>query len=233
MKKSLLIGAIALSGALSAQVNFGVKAGYNLSNLSVTSPATSIQVLMGNKSGFNAGAVVEYGFGNNLSLQGEVAYNLLGGSATIDVSKLPNNVAGKPIEDFISDIKDIKKVEVGLSLHQISVPISLKYKFNNFAVLGGANLNFIVGSNLKAKNNGTDVKHLMEKDMDTSIDTIISENLSTANLGLHIGAEYTFSNNIFLDTKYNFGLTSLNKNFTDLANLKQRYFQLGVGYKFK
>ena len=52
MKKFLLIGAISIFGMASAQFKYGVKAGYNLSNISVSSPAISAQARLGNRSGF-------------------------------------------------------------------------------------------------------------------------------------------------------------------------------------
>ncbi|WPC11975.1 porin family protein [Riemerella anatipestifer] len=45
-----------------------------------------------------------------------------------------------------------------------------------------------------------------------------------------IGAEYNFSNGLFLDTRYNIGVTDLAKSKDD--NIKSRLWQIGFGYKF-
>lgn len=230
MKKFLLIGAMSIFGMTSAQFKYGVKAGYNLSNISVSSPAISAQALLGNRSGFYVGGVAEYGFGNNLSIQGEVLYNNLGARVNADFSKIPNTY-NNLLVDF--DLNGANKGKGNITLHEISVPFSLKYSFDKFSVLGGFNLNFITGIKTKAEVDGVDVKAIFEREEGINIDSFAKNYLATVDFGLHVGAEYTFSNRIFIDGKYNFGLSSLNKNFNDLVTAKQRFFQLGVGYKFK
>ena len=126
MKKFLLIGAISIFGMASAQFKYGVKAGYNLSNISVSSPAISAQALLGNRSGFYVGGVAEYGFGNNLSIQGEVLYNNLGARVNADFSKIPN-AYNNLLVDF--DLNGVNKAKGNITLHEISVPFSLKYSF--------------------------------------------------------------------------------------------------------
>ena len=126
-----------------------------------------------------------------------------------------------------------EKVKASIALHEISAPLSVKYSFDKFSVLGGVNFNFIMAFQTKAEMDGLDLKAMFEDYYGYNVDTVIKDNLATFNFGLHVGAEYAFSNGIFIDGKYNFGLSSLNKNYNDLATAKQRFFQLGVGYKFK
>lgn len=231
MKKVLLVSALALFGAVNAQVKYGLKAGYNLSNVGVSSSATSVKAFLGSKSGFNAGAFVEAGLGNNFSLQGEVLYSNVGtklkveqdGSA-VDLSK----VADLDISDF-----GFTKANATLSMSQIAVPVSLKYRFGDkFSVLGGASMNFQAGVKTKVEVDGNDVKPYLERELGAKLDDVVKDQLSTINFGLHLGAEYQINNNVFVDARYNFGISNLNRDFSDYVKVKQRYLQLGLGYKF-
>lgn len=236
MKKILLMAAFAFFGLSNAQVKYGVKAGYNLSNLAVNTPASSVKILLGNKAGFHAGGFVEYGLNEKFALQGEVLYANLGGKLKADASKIPS-YADVEMTDVFGDagVANAKKASATININQISVPISAKYSFDNkVSVLGGFSVNFLTGVSTKAEIEGKDVKASFQNEMlgNTNIDSEIKKQISSTNFGLHIGAEYSISQNVFVDARYNFGLSALNKNFTDLATLKQRYFQLGVGYKF-
>lgn len=233
MKKTLLVGALALFGAMNAQVKYGAKAGYNLSNLAVSTPASSVQVLLGNKSGYHIGGFVEYGLKNNFAIKGEVLYNNLGAAVSVDKSKLSSlasleDVAGVTAEE----LGDFNKAQAKVAINQVSIPVSAKYSFDKFSVVGGFDVNFLVGVKTTASVNGTNVKSNIESNAGENVDKEIKKQLSSTNFGLHIGAEYDFTENFFADARYNFGISSLNKNFTDFVNLKQRYFQVGVGYKF-
>ena len=73
MKKTLLVGAIALFGALNAQT-FGVKAGMNIANLSNSEDTKSL-------IGFNAGVFMNAPLAANFSIQPEVLYNTKGAKA--------------------------------------------------------------------------------------------------------------------------------------------------------
>lgn len=73
MRKLILIGAIALFGAVNAQT-FGVKAGMNISSLS---NADDTKALVG----FNAGIFMNAPLAANFSIQPEVLYNTKGAKA--------------------------------------------------------------------------------------------------------------------------------------------------------
>lgn len=70
MKKLILVGALALCGAMNAQT-FGVKAGLNVSNVSEAEDTKS-------KVGFNAGVFLNAPIAANFSIQPEVLYNSKG-----------------------------------------------------------------------------------------------------------------------------------------------------------
>lgn len=70
MKKLILVGALALCGAVNAQT-FGVKAGVNVSNISEAEDTKA-------KVGFNAGVFMNAPIAANFSIQPEVLYNSKG-----------------------------------------------------------------------------------------------------------------------------------------------------------
>ncbi|MDO5104551.1 porin family protein [Capnocytophaga sp.] len=217
-----------------AQFRYGAKAGYELSNLSISSPASSVKILLGNKSGFYAGGLVEYGFGNNFSIQAEVLYVNLGGKLTADVSKLPKTFNNEQLgEEFLTSVIDGKAV---VTLHQLAIPIFAKYGFDKFSVNGGFDINVSLGVSASmegiVEGKKRNLIEEIERENQLKINDEANKQLSSATFGLHIGAEYAFTDNFFAEVRYNWGLSSLNKNFTDFINLKQRHLQIGVGYKF-
>ena len=60
----------------------------------------------------------------------------------------------------------------------------------------------------------------------------------TLSLSFNVGAAYAITENIFVDARYNLGLSSIAKDFTDefgdsnSANIKNNVIQFSVGYKF-
>lgn len=57
-------------------------------------------------------------------------------------------------------------------------------------------------------------------------------------LSFNLGASYSFTDNLFVDARYNLGLSSITKNYTDefgdsySSDIKNNVIQLSVGYKF-
>ncbi len=99
-------------------------------------------------------------------------------------------------------------------LTTILIPVSFKfYITDSFAALGGYNLGFItkeVGEYNQEKGKIEDIK--------------------TFNSGPHLGLEYSFTNNIFAEFRYNWGLSKLIDESG--VNMKNNFFQIGVGYRY-
>lgn len=62
--------------------------------------------------------------------------------------------------------------------------------------------------------------------------TTKSDYTKSFNYGLDLGASYGFTENIFADLTYNFGLANLLKDATNSESVKLGNFRIGVGYKF-
>lgn len=100
-------------------------------------------------------------------------------------------------------------------IHQINVPVTVKYEvFQDLRLKGGLYLGYI--ASMQDKYNGTTT-------------TIDSDNYNAFDFGLGIGAEYLLPKNFFVELGYNLGLTDIVKGDGEAKN---RFFQVGVGYRF-
>lgn len=120
MKKLFLVGALALFGAMNAQVNFGAKGGLTVAHLTAEYDGET-----GNsdsKISPYIGLTMEVPMSQNLKFQAEALYTVLGGTDDTDGIK--------------SEFK----------IPELIIPLSLKYQTNEkFYIQGGLNLGFITG----------------------------------------------------------------------------------------
>jgi opacity protein-like surface antigen len=215
MKKLFLVGAVALFGAMNAQTKFGVKAGYALSNLKLKSDEMSIT--SDGKSSFYVGGLVEHKLTDKFALQAELLYADLGGK-----TKEEESAGGYYIKATGKD-----------NIGSLLVPISAKYFVANaFSLSAGLNFGFV----LSAKSKVT-VDHNLPPEYADLIDGLEGENdykddIKTLNLSPFIGAEYSLSNGLFFDARYNFGVTNMVKKSEDGEKAHLNFFQIGLGYKF-
>ncbi|TDX86073.1 porin family protein [Epilithonimonas xixisoli] len=207
MKKIILIGAIALCGAMNAQTKFGVKAGYALSSVNTKIDGVDEEDMdeMDAMSTFYVGALVEHKLTDKFGLQAELLYSPMG-------AKYSESVGGD-------------KYELKHKLGTLQLPIGAKYyPTESFALTAGLNFGFI----LSAKEEET-----WTEDGDSGSETNDIEDTSSLNLAPFIGAEYTLPMGLFFDARYNFGVSNLyNGEFKDEISTKNSFFQIGVGYKF-
>ena len=215
MKKLLLLGAVALFGAVNAQVKFGVKAGLALSSLKAE--ADNVSVTTDSKTSFYVGGLVEYKLTDKFALQGELLYSPLGGKNSEEESG--SNMGYDYSYKYESDIK----------LGTLLVPVSAKYYVTNGLALGaGVNFGFI----LSAKNKYTETAFVDGDTESMSEEEDVKNDVNTFNFSPFVNAEYNLSNGLFFDARYNFGVSNLAKNQFDDETLKMSFFQVGVGYKF-
>lgn len=91
-------------------------------------------------------------------------------------------------------------------LDQIQVPVLAKFSVaEKFNLLAGPNLGFILDA---------------------------GEGMKSFNLGLDLGASYDFTENLFVDAKYNLGLTNLIDGGNSDFSSKISGVFVGLGYKF-
>lgn len=216
MKKNLLIGAFALLGfvanAQNSEVKFGIKR--RLCAFYYKEKYSNMSNSGDPKSSFYIGGLVEYRIDNQWGLQGEILYADLGGRDEINYGT--QNVNGQNV--YVGNVKQ------KINLSTIVVPIGAKYSVtNNFTVNGGFNFAFYVSKDIK--NDLTQYG--------TSVNVSADDLLKTFNFAPYLGLEYQFDNGLFVDSRYNFGVANISKVNVDGYKMRNSFFQIGLGYKFK
>lgn len=208
MKKIYSVLIIAMFGNLQAQTAFGVKAGYNLSNMKWQVSGFN-DYNFDSKSYFYIGALAERHLSDKFSLQAEVLYTELG---------------GKSGEESITTIVGNEVVEMGsnsstFTTSQIQVPISAKYYFiPKFSLSAGMNFGFSFNSK---------VKNSFNSDQTPSGKT---ELFKTLNIFPFLGTEYKFADHFFADARYHFNF--FNTAIANAPPTKISFLQIGLGYRF-
>lgn len=216
-KKLILAGAFVLAAFSTAQaqdINWGIKAGANYSKISSEIEPDYI-------FGYHAGVIAEFKLSPNFALQPELLYSLEGARSEFDFSEEGFT--------FSSD----QKIKLGY----INLPVMLKY----FATPGlsfeaGPQVGYLVsGKNeYEISSNFPDDFGMNEKGTED-----IKDELKKISLGVNFGLGYEFQNNFFLQARYHLGVSDISDFEEDsedmegeFEELKNRSFQLSVGYKF-
>lgn len=217
MKRIFITVAVATAALFSAnaqELKFGAKAGVNFSTLSVADQKETYggreiitKINTGYRTGFHVEAFVEYGVSDNLFVEGGLAYNNLGSTVESAEASVNGQTIGK------REFKD-----TSFTLNTINVPLWVKYDIAGFRPKVGLNLGYLL--NVKAKKENTTTTY---DDLEKRFD-----------LGLGFGAEYNLPMGVFVDATFNLGLLNLaSKSEAESGiEIKNRVFQIGVGYKF-
>lgn len=208
MKKISLLVLLTVSKIALAQTHFGVKAGYNLSNMTYDWEQYGKEKLDA-KSYFYVGAFVEHQISEKFALQGELNYTELGGRTYMEMTNIVGN-------EIITQGMN----EVNLHYPQLQIPVSAKYYPNKrLAFLGGLNFGINLNPNVSFKYHD----FFNPSDSDQS-------NIKTVNIFPFVGTEFHFTEKFFVDAKYNFNFFDINK---EGLSTKIGVFQIGLGYRFK
>ncbi|HXD76376.1 MAG TPA: porin family protein [Puia sp.] len=136
MKKAFLPGLLALlvGSTLSAQVRFGVKAGYNLAHLQ-TNLGASEDFSFSALSAFNAGILAQIPLPASLSLQPELLYS--GQGAKYD------------------DDGDPGKIQMGM----IDIPVMVKYSYKGAFIETGPQFGLLISAKNHVDGGSLDIKN--------------------------------------------------------------------------
>lgn len=106
---------------------------------------------------------------------------------------------------------------MNLNLSYINVPFLLQYNFaNGFRLQGGPQVGFLVG--------------VSDKVNDVELNNLSTDNFKAVDISVPLGLSYLGYSGFGVDTRYNIGLTNVNK--TNPAEAKNSVFQVGVFYLF-
>lgn len=213
MKKIILSAIIIIASikvAKAQDIKFGVKGGANFSDVSFSveqrQVGANISLDTDKKTSFVIGGFIEYHL-SNLSdkLYGEIRLNYSANGATI---KPPR--AGESSLDLI--------------INQLNLPIMVKYELiENLYASAGGYLGYVTLMEGKENTRNSSSYKIDEKE------------ISRIDAGLVIGTEYSFNNGLLVFANYNYGFLDLKEDPADRAvetTIKNRVFQLGIGYKF-
>jgi len=202
----LVFVALSVNNCFGQSINFSVKGGLNVSN-------TKFSVIVDGTSSdrdYDNRTSFFVGGGLDFSILSKNDFKLL-----MQVELLYSR-EGNTLSFSNSDYTRI------LNLDQIKLPILLKNKlFNQFYLIGGGYAGYILD---------------VQEDTGTGGLRSIKDNYTNFDTGVIIGVEYHFNLGIFIESRYNYGLTDVSLiEFPDSSikhSYKNRLFQVGVGYKF-
>lgn len=154
------------------------------------------------KIGFHVGAVAEIKFNEKFSIQPEVVYSAQGAKNTTTVPVLG-------------------EVETTWNNDYINIPILAKYYIvDGFSVEAGPQVGFLVKSEAKIESGNSSVKD------DTKDD------FKSTDFGLGFGLAYDLPVGMFVNARYNLGLSDIRNNTNSGDAIKNNVIQVGIGYKF-
>jgi hypothetical protein len=242
MKKNILGALIFCSlSVFSQEIKYGVKAGFNLSNLKGVCPYSLNEYSTSDNKpivGFNLGGFVEYALNNKLSIQPELLFSMQGNTVEIHYAYYTSFYAGLYKTTFTQAPK----------LYYVNFPVILKCKVvDNLNIEFGPQIGFLLGatSKLEYKDNTTpsstnSVTLNLLKDGIYHFfgETIqVKSDAKKIDFSLNIGASYDFSEKLFIQGRYNLGLTSVDENSINSIDfqswdVKNSVFQISLGYRF-
>lgn len=205
MNKILSIAAlIAFSFCANAQEQFkiGPKAGVNFSTLSNLSKAKML-------TGYYVGAVTEVKLTDKFSIQPELVFSSQGAKNIYS-----EVLSGENVDHHNHDI-----------LNYINLPVLGKYFLtNSLSIELGPQFGLLVKAENQDKitTNGVEVKE--NRDFENEVNSF--------DFGIAAGLDYNLTNGLFINARYNYGLTHVGKTDQYYGNSKNRVMQLGAGFKF-
>lgn len=210
MKKYILILGTLFFGVTvmgqTEKVKIGVKAGVNISNLTVDES----ELNSSGKTGFTAGIMVEIPIAKNFSLQPELLYSQQGTKITFSDEEVTNSHYKSTIE-----------------LNYLNIPVMLKYYvIKGLSVQAGPQIGILLKANNKYQDNflGYDSQgNFNLKEYSSGIDTSVN-----------FGLGYQLKNKFYTDVRYNISYSNVFKDgdvnhFID-NNMKNKVFQITLGY---
>lgn len=213
MKKSMLIlCTLLLSVAVKAQPQkpkLGVKAGLNISSLTFDED----ELNSSSKTGFIAGLMAEIPLAKNFSIQPELLYSQQGTKASFYDPEVTNS-----------------RFESTIKLSYLNIPVMLKYFIaNGVSLQAGPQIGILLKSSNQYQDNFLGYDHHENfnlSDYATAIDT-----------GVNFGLGYQFQNKFYADVRYTLSYSNVFKNgdanYFITNDMKNRVFQISIGYFFK
>lgn len=219
--------------AFSQEIKFGAKVGLNVSNLRGNYPSEIDE----NKSkmGFHIGGFAEYPINEKFTLQPELLFSTQG------------NTYG--YKDYYGGGSYYEGADYNVKLNYLNLPIIVKYKIiEKLSIDFGPQIGFLMSAKTKidvtedssdpTENYSVEIDLLNDGTYDFGGTTIqVKGRANRLDFSLNLGASYDITEKIFIQGRYNLGLSTIDKNSTNGEstnswNLKNGVFQISAGYRF-
>lgn len=211
MKRILLtVAAVFAINFMNAQeVKYGVKAGLNISTFSGDiSDFADVK----SKAGFHVGGFAEFKLTDKFSIQPELLYS----------------TQGTKTEMTYSDEVSFNHRKDNLKFGYLNLPIMAKYYvIEGLSIEAGPQVGFL----LSAKNEYRATASFYGEELSDSDEIDIKDNYKKIDFGFNFGAGYEFTENIFVQARYNLGLVNILDDSDDFK-VHNSVFQISLGYKF-
>lgn len=230
MKKviTLMLVAAATTLGFSQQVKFGVKGGVNVTDLNGAENGLMNGVNTLNV-GFNVGAFVEYKVQDKMYIQPELQLSTQGASS----------------DHYGYD--GYSNTEKRVNLTYLNLPVMVKYEVvNKLKLEVGPQFGYALAGNVKYQETGASYNVSLKQNLfkkETQVVPTTIQGNTTGNttittpqyaqrfdFGLNFGFSYDLSSDVFLQARYNLGLTNISK--IQGEKVYNRGVQVGLGYKF-
>ncbi|OCB72864.1 hypothetical protein B0A79_21370 [Flavobacterium piscis] len=215
MKKSMLVlCTLLLCATITAQtekVKIGVKAGLNIASLTFDEN----ELESSQKTGFTAGIMAEIPLAKNFSVQPEVLYSQQG----MKFSYSDIDVANSSYKSTIT-------------LNYLNIPVMLKYYvLKGLSVQAGPQIGILLKSDNKYQDNFLGY--------DNHENYNLSDYTNAFDTSVNLGLGYQFKDKFYVDLRYNISYSDVfkeansNGNYVINSDMRNRVFQITIGYFFK
>lgn len=226
MKKMFgLLAFLLIVFAASAQVRFGLKAGYNLTGVKMKTDAYQLRGIdYRNISGFHAGVMADVALGEHFSLQPALLYTLQGFDAG---GRVPGPLDG-PVD-----------VSIKAHYHYLELPVNFlyKYSFGTGKLFAGAGPFFSYGVRGRVNRKYDAYTYpeatvvFLDKQREYNGIDEPRQYLRPFNAGAGFTLGYEFNAGILISANYNMGLTDAEPQ--SILSQKSNNWGISIGYLFK
>lgn len=210
----LVLCTLLLCATITAQtekVKIGVKAGLNIASLTFDEN----ELESSQKTGFTAGIMAEIPLAKNFSVQPEVLYSQQG----MKFSYSDIDVANSSYKSTIN-------------LNYLNIPVMLKYYvLKGLSVQAGPQIGILLKSNNKYQDNFLGY--------DNHENYNLSDYTNAFDTSVNLGLGYQFKDKFYVDLRYNISYSDVfkeansNGNYVINSDMRNRVFQITIGYFFK
>jgi len=208
MKKLFTILCVTLiSLSMSAQAQFGIEAGLNMSNISGSDHKDYFGYSTEMRVGLRLGGTVAFTLSDAVTLKTGLIYSVKGWESTMDI------VTYDPITGFIYDVS---AYDYSQSLNYLEVPMNFSFAASDqFSLVAGPYFAFLMGA----------TTYVGDESESTNTD-----GMRSMDIGINLGAGVAVTEAISINAGYSIGLTSLDEDGD--GDSKNSNIHIGMTYSF-